>query len=148
MGIEYVVSACLAGLECNYEGKCKTSERVARLVKTGKAIPICPEQLGGLPTPRKFIEIVGGSGEDVLDGKARVIARDYFEVTPQFIKGAQESLKLAKLVNAKKAILKSRSPSCGCGKIYDGNFNGGLKEGNGVTAALFLREGIEVETEN
>jgi len=148
MGIEYVVSACLAGLKCNYEGKCKVSERVVRLVKAGKAIPICPEQLGGLPTPRTSVEIVGGSGEDVLDGKARVVARGHFEATSQFIKGAQESLKLAKLVNVKKAILKSKSPSCGCGKIYDGNFKGGLKEGNGVTAALFLREGIEVEAEN
>jgi len=148
MGIEYVVSACLVGLECSYEGKCKASERVARLVKDGKAIPICPEQLGGLPTPRTSVEIVGGSGEDVLDGKARVVARDHFEATSQFIKGAQEALKLAKLVNVKKAILKSRSPSCGYGKIYDGNFDGELKKGNGVTAALFLREGIEVEAEN
>ncbi len=148
MGIKYVVSACLVGLECSYKGKCKVSERVVGLVKAGKAIPICPEQLGGLPTPRTSVEIVDGFGEDVLDGKARVVARDYFEATSQFIKGAQEALKIAKLAGVKKAILKSKSPSCGYGMIYSGNFDGELKKGNGVTAALFVREGIEVETEN
>ncbi len=146
MGIEYIVSACLVGVKCSYDGKYKVNDRVMQLVKDGKALPICPEQLGGLSTPRKSAEIIGGSGEDVLEGKACVTTEEGVEVTSRFMKGAQESLKLAKLVNAKKAILKSRSPSCGCGKIYDGNFRGELKEGSGVTAALFMREGIEVET--
>jgi uncharacterized protein YbbK (DUF523 family) len=111
-----IVSACLAGLRCRYDGSKKACEAVMRLVAEGKAIPVCPEQLGGLPTPRLPAEIRGG----------RVVRQDGVDVTAEFSRGAEEVLKLAKLAGATTAILKARSPSCGSGKIYDGSFTGGL----------------------
>jgi len=132
-----IVSACLAGLRCRYDGGEKTCQEVLRLLAEGKAIPVCPEQLGGLPTPRLPAEQIGD----------RVIRKDGVDVTDAFHRGAQEALKIARLVGAKTAILKARSPSCGCGKIYDGSFAGRLVEGNGVFAELCKKEGIEVKTE-
>jgi uncharacterized protein YbbK (DUF523 family) len=108
-----------------------------RLVAEGKAVPLCPEQLGGLLTPRLPAEIRGD----------RVIRNDGVDTTEAFSRGAQEALKLAKLVGAKAAILKARSPSCGSGKIYDGSFTGKLVDGDGVFAALCKKNGIEVRTE-
>lgn len=142
-----LVSACLTGLCCKYNGDSNYNEKVYKLVEIKKAIPFCPEQLGGLPTPRDPSEIVNGDGKDVLSGKAKVINSSNEDVTEKFIKGAKESLKLAKTMGVKKAILKSRSPSCGCGMIYDGTFSGRKKKGNGVTAELFMQNGIEVITE-
>lgn len=110
-------------------------------------IPVCPEQLGGLTTPRLPAEIKDGGGQDVLDGLARVVDKEGTDVTDQFIKGAYETLKLARLLGARKAILKEKSPSCGPGKIYDGNFKGNLIDGSGVTAALLRSNGIEVSSE-
>jgi uncharacterized protein YbbK (DUF523 family) len=141
-----ILSACLAGVNCKYNGGNNYNEEIARLVALGNVVLVCPEQLGGCPTPRQAAEIQGGSGGDVLDGKCRVINREGMDVTKEFIKGAQETLKIAKLTGAKKAILKSRSPSCGCGAAYDGTFSGNLVPGNGVTAELLIRNGIEVET--
>jgi uncharacterized protein YbbK (DUF523 family) len=132
-----IVSACLAGLHCRYDGAEKSCAEVIHLVAEGKAIPICPEQLGGLPTPRQPSEINGG----------RVIRKDGGDVTAEFQQGAQEALKLAQLVGAKIAILKAKSPSCGSGKIYDGSFSGDLIDGNGVFAQLCKNNGIEVKTE-
>lgn len=117
------------------------------MVSEGKAIPICPEQLGGCPTPRGVVEIAGGTGADVLDGKCKVIRKNGEDTTEEFLKGAEEVLKIAKMVGATNAILKARSPSCGCGFVYDGTFSGKLIKGNGVTAELLLRNGIEVTTE-
>lgn len=97
-------------------------------------IPVCPEQLGGLPTPRIPAERV----------KDRVITQVGVDVTKEYQIGAEEALKIAKLYNCKKAILKEKSPSCGCGKIYDGTFSRNLIVGNGVTAELLLKNGIEV----
>jgi uncharacterized protein YbbK (DUF523 family) len=108
-----------------------------RLVAEGKAIPVCPEQLGGLPTPRLPAEISGD----------KVIRKDGVDVSEAFNRGAQEALKLAKLVGAQAAILKARSPSCGSGKIYDGSFTGKLVEGDGVFAGLCKQNGIDVKTE-
>ncbi|MFU0823619.1 DUF523 domain-containing protein [Clostridium sp.] len=142
-----VISACLCGVDCKYNGKNNFNEKAVKLFKEGKAILICPEQLGGLTTPRVPHEIYRGTGADVLDSKAKVISRDGKDSTDKFVKGAYEALKIAKSVGAKKAILKSKSPSCGCGIIYDGSFSGILTKGNGVTAELFLRNGIEVITE-
>ncbi|MDI3534569.1 MAG: hypothetical protein PWQ82_934 [Thermosediminibacterales bacterium] len=142
-----LVSACLTGLCCKYNGGSNYNEKVYKLVEMRKAIPFCPEQLGGLPTPRPPSEIINGDGKDIFLGKAKVINSSGEDVTQKFIKGAEESLKLAKTMRVKKAILKSRSPSCGCGMIYDGTFSGRKKKGNGVTAELFMQNGIEVITE-
>ena len=142
-----IVSACLAGVNCKYDGGNNACQNVMKLVSEGAAIPVCPEQLGGCCTPRPPAEIIGGRGADVLDGKCRVMRKNGEDVTDEFIKGAQEVLKIARLVGAKKAILKAKSPSCGCGAIYDGTFTGRLAEGSGVTAELLTRNGIEVVTE-
>jgi uncharacterized protein YbbK (DUF523 family) len=108
-----------------------------KLVSEGKAIPVCPEQLGGLPTPRACAEQKGN----------RVFAKDGRDVTEEFVKGAKEGLKVAKLCNCKEAILKSKSPSCGCGKVYDGTFTGDLVDGDGIFAKLLKQNGIGVRTE-
>jgi len=136
-----VVSACLAGVKCRYDGgSCEVPE-IVQLLREGMAVPVCPEQLGGLPTPRPRSEISSGSGEDVLDGRSKVVSEDGRDLTAEFIRGAHEALRIARLFGAERAIFKRRSPSCGCGEIY---LEGSLKPGNGVTAALFMREGIEV----
>jgi uncharacterized protein YbbK (DUF523 family) len=132
-----IVSACLAGVACRYDGAAKPCEKVIRLVAEGQALPLCPEQLGGLPTPRLPAEQIGD----------RVIRNDGLDVTAEFYRGAQEAIKLGRLVGAKKSILKARSPSCGCGKIYDGSFSGTLIDGNGVFTVLCKKDGIEVKTE-
>jgi len=132
-----IVSGCLAGLNCRYDRQPKPVEYVIQFVADGKAIPVCPEQLGGLTTPRLPAEIRDG----------RVIRADGVDVTDDFNRGAAEALYLAKLVGAKFAILKARSPSCGCGKIYDGTFSSTLISGDGVFAALCKQNGIEVKTE-
>lgn len=143
-----IVSACLAGIKCRYDGKSTPDDKVLKLLSEGKAIPVCPEQLGGCTTPRPATEISGGTGADVLDGKCRVITKDGNDVTEQFIKGAEEVERIAATAGVKKAVLKSRSPSCGCGVIYDGTFSGRRIPGNGVTAELLLRKGIQVVTED
>ena len=129
-----IVSACLVGVNCNYKGKNCENETVAALVREGIAIPVCPEQLGGLTTPRPPAEIKN----------ERVITKEGADVTEAFLAGAEEVLKICQKYNCKKAILKANSPSCGCGKIYDGNFNGSLVDGKGVTARLLIEHGIEV----
>ena len=117
------------------------------LFKDGKLIPVCPEKLGGLPIPRPPAEIKNGQGRDVLAGKARVKNKSGKDVTVNFIKGAKEVLKIAKALEVKEAILKARSPSCGCDKIYDGTFTGKLTRGDGVTTALLKKNKIKVITE-
>lgn len=142
-----LVSACLAGICCKYNGGDNGIPFIKELVRQGKAIPLCPEQLGGLPTPRLPAEIKGGSAYDVLQGKALVVRKDGADVTENFIRGAREVLKFCQEMGIKRAILKARSPSCGKGLIYDGTFTGKLVEGNGVTAQLLIDSGIEVMTE-
>ena len=139
--MEYVVSACLAGVRCRYDGSDNLNYEVAELVASGKALPVCPEQLGGLSTPRPPAEIEGGDGKSVLKGEARVLAENRDDVTRAYIMGAREALKLAQLVGARKAITKEQSPSCGCRYIYRGNE---VIPGKGVMVALFEKEGIEV----
>lgn len=142
-----LVSACLAGLRTRHDGCAAADERVQALVREGRAIPICPEQLGGLSTPRRPAEIRGGDGADVLDGRARVVNQAGEDVTEAFLRGAEETLRLAHLAGARRAILKARSPSCGAGVIYDGTFSGARRPGDGVTTALLRREGVVVQTE-
>lgn len=141
-------SACLLGVNCRYDLKSNENEKVLELAKKEILIPVCPEQLGGESTPRNNAEIVGGTGEDVLDGKAKVLQPDGTDMTKQFIKGAEETLKLAKLYNIKEAILVQKSPSCGCGLIYDGTFTRTKIEGNGVTTALLKRNDVIVISQN
>lgn len=142
-----LVSACLLGIKCTWNGKSKKNKKIIKLSKKEVLIPVCPEQLGGLPTPRIPQEIQGCSGEKVLDGKCKVKNKIGKDVTKQFIKGAKETLKIAKLFKVKEFIGKSKSPSCGCGKIYDGTFSGKLIKGDGVTTALLKKNGIKVITE-
>lgn len=138
----YIISACLAGVSCRYDGKDNLIEDIAKLVKSGRAILVCPEQLGGLPTPREPSEIVKGK-----EGENKVLNKIGEDLTEYFEKGAWETLNIAKMVNSHIAILKSRSPSCGFGQIYDGSFSGKKKNGNGLTADLLSRNGIKVYTE-
>jgi len=142
-----LVSACLLGINCRYDGGNCFDERVARLASRFVMIPVCPEQLGGLGTPRESMKILGGTGSDVLDGRARVVNESGIDVTEKMVKGAVETLKIAKLFGAKRAIFKARSPSCGCGWIRDGASPEKLIKGDGVTTALLKKNGILVVTE-
>lgn len=130
-----LVSACLAGCPCRYDGKDNGREDIIALVKEGKAIPLCPEQLGGLCTPRLPCE-------RVEDG--RVLCWDGSDKTENFRRGAEAVLTLCQTYGVETAILKARSPSCGAGVIYDGTFSGVLREGNGLCAQLLKEHGIEV----
>ncbi len=139
-----IISACLCGINCKYNGKNNYHPLFAAMLKDQQLIPICPEEMGGLPTPRPPCEIRGGTGEQVLAGKARVISKEGHDFTAAFLKGAEETLKVAIDHGIPEAILQSRSPSCGCGCIYDGTFSSQLLEGDGVTAAFLRSQGIKV----
>ena len=132
------VSGCLVGINCKYNGGNNFDEREFKLVKEGKAIPICPEQLGGLKTPRNPAEI------QEKDGQKYVITCKGEDVTNEYEKGAVEVLELAKKLNVKEAILQPRSPSCGKGLIYDGTFSKNKIVGNGIAADLLMKNGIKV----
>ncbi|HAX73868.1 MAG TPA: DUF523 domain-containing protein [Firmicutes bacterium] len=134
----YIVSSCLAGVECRYDGKSNAVTEIVELVKEGAAIPLCPEVLGGLCIPRIPCEIVEG----------KVLTQSGHDVTAAFEMGAQKTLEIAKVLGANKAILKSKSPSCGCGQIYDGTFSRQLKNGNGIAAQVLLAHGFCVQTED
>jgi uncharacterized protein YbbK (DUF523 family) len=142
-----VVSACLAGRACRFDGSAADDDEVARLVAEGRAVLVCPEVDGGLGTPRPAAEIVGGSGEDVLDGRARVVTADGADVTDAYLAGARRALAAAERRGATRALLKARSPSCGTQAVYDGTFSRTLTPGDGVTAALLRRHGIAVASD-
>lgn len=129
-----LVSGCLLGLNCKYDGGNNYSKEIDEFLKDYEVIPICPEIMGGLPTPRVASERYGD----------KVITKDGRDVTEQFKKGAEECLFLAKKFGVKKALLKLKSPSCGSGKIYDGSFTHTLKDGDGLTAELLKNNGIEI----
>ena len=129
-----LISACLIGLNCKYDGGNNENSKLVELMKEKDLVPICPEQLGGLKTPRASAE----------RKQEKVITKEGVDVTKEYQKGAEEVLKLAKKLNIKKAILKSRSPSCGIDEIYDGTFSHNLVKGDGVTAELLKKNGIEV----
>ena len=139
-----ICSACLTGSKCRYDGEAREDAQIISRYKAGELKAVCPECFAKLSIPRCPSEIVGGDGEDVLDGKARVLGREGSDLTAEFIEGAQKTLEAAQRCGAKKAYLKSKSPSCGCGRIFDGTFSGTLRGGDGVTAALLKRNGIEV----
>ena len=142
-----LVSACLAGRACRYDGSAGADDEVATLVREGRAVLVCPEVDGGLGTPRPPAEISAGEGADVLAGRARVLTEAGEDVTAQYLAGARSALDLAREKGVRRAILKARSPSCGHGSIYDGTFTGHAVPGDGVTAALLISEGIVITTE-
>ena len=139
MGAErcVLVSACLLGVNCRYDGKGQAIPRLEELLDACEVIPVCPEQLGGLPTPRTPSERVG----------AKVLARDGADVTDAFARGAAETLRLARLTGVRLALLKARSPSCGAGEIYDGSFTGRTVPGSGVAAQALIDAGVQVYNE-
>lgn len=142
-----LVSACLLGINCKYNGDNNKNIKVIDYLKDKDFILVCPEQLGGLSTPRYPSEITNIDGYSVLKGESFVLNNKNKDVTDYFLKGAHETLKIAKIYNSKEAILKEGSPSCGCNFIYDGTFTGTKRFGNGVTAALLKSNGIKVISE-
>lgn len=142
--VRYVVSACLAGIHSRYNGERKAVDAVLDLIRQGVALPVCPEQLGGLPTPRPPCEIVPGAP----GCPARVVNRLGVDQSAEFHLGAQEALRLAQMFGATRAVLKAGSPSCGSGQVYDGTFSGRRVPGDGVLTAVLRAAGIEVLDEN
>ena len=136
-----LVSACLAGINCRYDGKNSEIIEIEKLVKDGKAIAICPEVIGGLNIPRDSCEIVMTNGEKM------VVSKNNADFTEAYKEGAQKGFEIAKIIGVRTAILKSRSPSCGCGYVYDGKFSKTLISGNGIFAELLINNGIQVFTE-
>lgn len=143
-----MVSACLCGVNCKYNGGNNNIKEIEKLLKNKKVIFVCPEQLGGLQTPRSPSEIVGGTGIDVLNKCAKVLNKEKVDLTRNFLKGAEEVLNLAKKVKPELIILKANSPSCGKGSIYDGSFSKKKIPGNGVTSELLIKNGFNVIDEN
>jgi len=135
-----LISACLLGVSCRYDGASKPMDRdiIEKLKEKFELIPICPESLGGLHCPRDPSERIG----------SKVISCNGVDVTEQYERGAREALYLARLFDCEIALLKERSPSCGRGQIYDGTFSGKLREGDGVTAELLTANGIKVYGES
>ena len=142
-----LVSSCLCGECCKYSGGHNKCDALLLKYEEEELLKICPEQLGGLTTPREPAEIKGATANEVLNGKGGVYTKSGKNVTKAFIQGAEEVLKIAQTYHIQKAILKANSPSCGKGKVYNGAFNGTLIEGNGITTELLIKAGIEVITE-
>lgn len=145
-------SACLLGIKCRYDGKTNLDRKVMAIAKKEILIPVCPEQLGGLSTPRIGSGILGGEGAAVINRKAKVLNRRKKDVTANFIRGAKEALRIARVFGIKEVIFKQGSPSCGCGlsfqwKISKNRWTNRKRKGDGVAAALLKRNGIKVISE-
>lgn len=136
--MKLLVSACLMGMGCRYDGKNNQLPRLAELMKKHTCIPVCPEVFGGLPTPRPPAERLGN----------KVVNNQGQDVTDAFVRGTAEVLRLADLYHCKAALLKERSPSCGSGQIYDGTFSKTLTEGDGLAAQLLKKKGLTVYGES
>jgi uncharacterized protein YbbK (DUF523 family) len=143
-----LVSACLAGARIRYDGTDRLDIRIRDLVSAKKAIPLCPELLGGRSVPRAAVEIKGGAGQQVMSGTAKVVDKNGNDHTQEILDGVKEFMKAVKNHNIEAVILKSKSPACGFGKIYDGTFTGKLIDGDGVLAAELERQGIKIYNEN
>jgi len=130
-------SACLLGVKCRFDGQAKADEKVLKLARSEVLLPVCPEQLGGLPTPRRPAEQRGD----------KVITDLEEDVTAQFRKGAEEVLNIARMYGITEAVFKQKSPSCGCGKIHDGTFSDRIVKGDGITTALLKKNKITVISE-
>ena len=136
--MKVLVSACLLGVSCRYDGQSKSYPLIDELCRRHQVVPVCPEIMGGLPTPRTPAERQG----------KQVVTKVGADVTAQYLRGAEETLRLAQRLGCAVAVLKERSPSCGSGKIYDGTFTGTLTAGDGVTAELLVAHGIPVYGES
>jgi uncharacterized protein YbbK (DUF523 family) len=132
------VSACLLGVECNHRGQASPNDDVIALQTSARLVAVCPEVVGGLPTPRP-------AAERGLDGRVRTA--EGVDVTSQYERGAAHAVALARAVEATRAIMKARSPSCGCGRIYDGTHRHVLREGDGVTVEALRKAGIDVTSD-
>ena len=142
-----LVSACLIGINCKYNGYNNKNEKVIQYLKDKQFIIACPEQLGGMSTPREPSEIIELDTKDVIKGQTSVINNKMLDVTNKFKEGAKETLKIANIYNCKEAILKDGSPSCGSSYIYDGTFSSKKIDGIGITTALLINNGIKVISE-
>ena len=138
----YLISACLLGINCRYNGTSSRIEAFESLIDSGRLIPVCPEVLGGLDTPRKPCEIIAQ-----INGGVKIMTKCGLDCTSEFQNGAQKVLEMAKVCQVKKVILKANSPSCGSGYVYDGTYSGKLTKGYGVTSKLLLENDIEVYNE-
>lgn len=141
-----MVSACLLGVPCAYDGRDRRDDRLVEILAAGPVLPVCPEQLGGLPTPRTPAEITGGSGAEVLEGRARVRTACGEDVTQQYLRGASRVCRLAERAGCSRAVLKPRSPACGPDGHYDGTFTSTLIRGMGVVAQALSERGVSVST--
>ncbi|MBM7712922.1 DUF523 domain-containing protein [Enterococcus xiangfangensis] len=141
------ISACLGGVACRYDGGTNEIAALKSLVETNQALMICPEVLGGLPTPRPPAEIRGGDGFDVWQGKAKVFDQEGHDLTNAFKQGAIKAFKEMQKLQITGLVLKERSPSCGSNLIYDGSFSGTRIKGVGVATAYFIQQGLPVYSE-
>ncbi|SFX41126.1 MULTISPECIES: DUF523 domain-containing protein [unclassified Pseudomonas] len=143
-----LVSRCLLGHRVRYDGGASGPfDQLQQWLDEGRVVPLCPEVAGGLPTPRAAAEIPGGQGEQVLDGQAVVITTEGEDVSVQFLSGAYQALERVREHGIRIAVLKANSPSCGNRLTYDGTFSGVKVTGEGVTAALLKRHGVQVFSE-
>ena len=136
-----IVSACLLGFNCRYDGQSRPDEDLLSSALRKLFVPVCPEQLGGLSTPRVPCEIISGDGLDVLEGKSRILSSSGSDVTDCFLRGANEVMRLVALLEISTAIMKEKSPSCGVCHIKR---NSSIVQGSGVTSALLAKRGIRV----
>jgi uncharacterized protein YbbK (DUF523 family) len=143
MSQRVLISACLLGAHTRYDGTARKNDSLLRRLQGKCLVPVCPEQLGGLPTPRPPAIFEGGTGDDVLLGDARLVNEQGRDVTQEYVRGAQEALRIAKAVGATEAYLKARSPACGRDQVYLG---AKLCSGSGVCAALLRRNGLRIHT--
>lgn len=146
-GQTVMVSACLLGSRCRYDGGSKPVPQLKEWLKDVRIVPFCPEVLGDLTIPRPPAEIQNGAGSDVLRGTAQVVNRNGLDCTAAFIAGARKVLDIYYRESPQYVILKSNSPSCGVGRIHDGSFSDKMRNGDGVTAALLIQNGARVYTE-
>jgi uncharacterized protein YbbK (DUF523 family) len=137
-----IVSACLAGINCRYDGNDNLIPEIREMVINGEAIALCPEEMGGLSTPRIPCEIVRS------EGKVTVMNQNQEDCTAAFQDGAKKLAQIAKILECKTAILKANSPSCGYGMIYDGTFTGNKIPGKGLTAELLEKNGVQIKNES
>lgn len=143
-----IVSACLAGVNCRYDGKNRENEIILKLISRKLAVPLCPEVLGGRLVPRVACEITGGTAEQVLAGTAKVKDENGLDVTGEILDGVKIFMNAVKRMEVEAVILKTKSPTCGKGKVHDGSFTGKMIDGNGVLTAALLKEGVKVYTED